>query len=64
MVSGVDPQRAGLDAAVRVEVEAGQAAEGGDVLILLADRLAEEVDLDAAGLLRRARAGGPVRGGA
>ena len=35
----------------RLEREAGDAAEGGDVLVLLADRLAEAVDLDVAGLL-------------
>ena len=35
----------------RIEREAGDAAVGGDVLVLLADRLAETVDLDVAGLL-------------
>ena len=34
-----------------MEREAGDAAVGGDVLILLADRLAEPVDLDLAGQL-------------
>ena len=37
-----------LDRAVRPEGEARYAAERGDVLILLADRLAEPVDLDMA----------------
>ena len=34
---------------IPVEREAGHAAEGGDVLVLLADRLAQTVDLDVAG---------------
>ena len=46
-----DLQRLGLDRAVRVEREAGQAAVRGDVLVLLADRLAQPIDLDLAGLL-------------
>ena len=41
-------------AAVGVEADALEAAIGGDVLVLLADRLAADVDLDAAGLLRPA----------
>ena len=58
------PRVDGVDRAVGGELEAGQAAEGGDVLVLLADRLAEHVDLDVARLLgelggrARARAGG------
>src|SRR5262245_16654132 len=44
------PQRAGLDRAVPPEAEGPQAAVGGDVLVLLADRLAEPLDLDRAGL--------------
>src|SRR5207302_278625 len=50
---GADAQRPGLDLAVGQELEAGQPAVGGDVLVLLADRLAEAVDLDVAGLLRQ-----------
>ena len=40
-----------LDRAVAAEVEAGDAAERRDVLVLLADRLLQHVDLDVAGLL-------------
>jgi hypothetical protein len=40
-----------LDAPVLVEGEGRDAADGRDVLVLLADRLAELVDLDVAGLL-------------
>ena len=36
---------------VRVEGEAGHAADGCDILVLLADRLAEPVDFDVAGEL-------------
>ena len=57
-------QRLGLDAAVRVEREAGEAAVRGDVLVLLADRLAEPVDLDLArqlGELARMQQPAPVR---
>ena len=45
----VQLQRDRLDAVVRVESEAGDAAVGGDVLVLLADGLLEAVDLDLAG---------------
>jgi hypothetical protein len=44
-----------LDAAVLVEGEGRDPADGGDVLVLLADRLAEPVDLDVAGLLGQLR---------
>ena len=50
-MSDATSQRRGLDRVVRVESEAGDAAEGRDVLILLADRLAQPVDLDVAGQL-------------
>ena len=43
--------RLDVDRAVVVERERGDAAEGGDVLVLLADRLAEALDLEVAGLL-------------
>ncbi len=46
-----DLERPGLLLLVRQEPEAGDAAEGGDVLVLLADWLLEKVDLDPAGLL-------------
>ena len=52
MLSGDD-----VHAAVRVDLEAGDAAERGDVLVLLADRPLEQVDLDVARLL------GEVAGG-
>ena len=48
---GVHLQRHGVDVAVGQELEAGQPPVGGDVLVLLADRLAEQVDLDVARLL-------------
>src|SRR5262249_15408064 len=41
-----------VDRAIPAEGEAGQAAESGDVLVLLADRLAEAVHLDLTGMLR------------
>ena len=47
----VDRERHRFHRAVHAESEAGDPAEGGDVLVLLADRLAELVDLDMAGLL-------------
>ena len=47
----IDRERRGIDRAVFPEREAGQATEGGDVLVLLADGLAQQVDLDVAGLL-------------
>ena len=47
----LDRQRRGVDRAVPAEREAGDAAESGDVLVLLADRLLQQVDLDVAGLL-------------
>ena len=50
MVSLRQPGRRDVDRAVRVEVEAGDAAERRDVLVLLADRAAEPLDLDLAGL--------------
>ena len=43
----------GEDALVRVELDELQSAVGGDVLVLLADRLAADLDLDAAGLRRQ-----------
>ena len=46
-------QRLGVDAVVRVEREAGHAAVRGDVLVLLADRLAQPFDLDLARQLRQ-----------
>ena len=46
-----DLQRPGLDLPVGQEAEAGDPAEGRDVLVLLADRLLENVDLDLASLL-------------
>ena len=48
---GGDLQRPGFHLFVRKKTEAGDAAEGGDILVLLADRLLEDLDLDAAGLL-------------
>ena len=49
-------ERLDVDAAVRVERVGADAAVRGDVLVLLADRLAEDVDLDlAGGLGERAR---------
>ena len=48
---GGDLERPRLHLVVREELEAGDAAERGDVLVLLADRLLEQVDLDVAGLL-------------
>ena len=44
-------QRRDRDLIVGMELEAGQSAERGDVLILFADRLAEDIDLDVRGLL-------------
>ena len=52
---GVELERVGLDVAVGQELEAGQPAVGGDVLVLLADRLLEQVDLDVARLLGQSR---------
>src|SRR6516162_2955354 len=46
-----DSGRTNLDAVVLVKLETSDAAIGGDKLILLARGLAEEVDLDMAGLL-------------
>src|SRR5258707_3936522 len=46
-------QRLYIDAVVRMERKAGQSAAGGDVLILLSDRLAETVHLDFASELRQ-----------
>src|SRR5216684_3157937 len=46
-------QRLYIDAVVRMEGEAGQSAARGDILILLADRLAEAIDLDFASELRQ-----------
>ena len=48
----VDGERRGCDRAVAPEAETGYAAKGGDVLVLLADRLLELVDLNGAGLFR------------
>ena len=45
-----------LDRVVGTELEGGDAAERGDVLVLLPDRLTEPVDLDADTRGRRARA--------
>ena len=39
-----------VDGVVGVELERGDPADRGDVLVLLADRLAEPVDLDVAGV--------------
>ena len=47
--------------AVGRELEARQAAEGRDVLVLLADRLTQPVDLDVARLLRQLRRGPGAR---
>ena len=44
-------KRLRFDRPVAAESEAGDAAEGRDVLVLLADRLVEQIDLDVAGLL-------------
>jgi hypothetical protein len=52
-----------VDRLVAPEPEAAQAAVGGDVLVLLADRLAEDVDLDPARLLRELLRGAPARRG-
>src|SRR5258705_3386672 len=46
-------QRLDIDAVVRMEGEAGQSAAGGDILILLADRFSETIDLDLASKLRQ-----------
>src|SRR5437868_4021321 len=43
-----DRQRARLDAAVGMKIEAGDAAVRRDVLVLFADRLAQALDLDLA----------------
>ena len=48
-VSG-DPQGTGLDLVAGVESKTGDAAVGGNVLVLLADRFVQPVDLDVAGL--------------
>jgi hypothetical protein len=48
---GIDLERGGLDVAVGEELEAGEPAIGGDILVLLPDRLLELLDLDLAGLL-------------
>src|SRR5206468_893501 len=48
---GGDLQRPDFHLLVGKKTEAGDAAEGGDVLILLADWLLEDIDLDVAGLL-------------
>jgi len=45
----VDRERLGADLAGAIELEARDPAVGGDVLVLLADRPAEPVDLDLAG---------------
>ena len=50
---GVDFERPGFHFVVGQETEAGDAAIGRDVLVLLADRLAQQVDLDVAGLPRQ-----------
>jgi hypothetical protein len=47
----IDLQWRCLDRAVAVKGETGDAAERRDVLILLADRLLEPLDLDVARLL-------------
>ena len=52
-------ERRDPDAAVDVDLEARDAAVGGDVLVLLSDRLLEDVDLDVARLFRQG-AGGDV----
>ena len=44
-------ERRNLDLPLLVDVEARNAAERGDVLVLLADRLLEQVELDVTGLL-------------
>ncbi len=60
-VSSLDAERLDADRVVGLELESGQPAERGDVLVLLADRVAEPLDLDVAGRLGeragRARAG-------
>ena len=48
-------QRRDVDRAVGLEVERREPAERRDVLVLLADRPAEPVDLDLAGLLGHRR---------
>lgn len=45
------PARAVFHAAVAVEGEDGDTADGGDILVLLADGFAEPVNLKVAGLL-------------
>ena len=55
--SGADRNALDLDAAVGVEGERGDAAVGGDELVLLADRLLQRVDLEMAGLLGQLLAG-------
>ena len=53
LLQGLGParDRLGVDGVVGVEPEVIQAAEGRGVLVLAADRLLEDVDLDLAGLL-------------
>ena len=46
-----DIERADMDLPVFSKLEAGQAPEGRDVLILLAHRLLQQIDLDPAGFL-------------
>ena len=46
--------RLDVDGLVRVETDVVQSPEGRRVLVLAADRLAEHVDLDPAGLLGQA----------
>ena len=57
LVEGLGPagDRLDVDRVVGVEPDVVQAAEGRRVLVLAADRLAEDVDLDPAGLLGQRR---------
>jgi hypothetical protein len=48
---GTDRHRFDVDAVVGIEADVVQAAKGRRVLVLLANRLSEHIDLDAAGLL-------------
>src|SRR3712207_9567900 len=52
---GGDPTGLHVHRAVRPEVEAGDATEGGGVLVLLADRASKPLDLDLAGLAGEVR---------
>src|ERR1051326_4840983 len=47
----IQVERTRVDAVVAIELEAGDAAKRGNILILFSDRLAQAIDLDVARLL-------------